>query len=539
MSSGPARGSGSRPSRSSRPTTTARSTRGRPTRRSRSRRISIRPSTCERPSRPVPTRSTRATASSPRTPPSPPTSGGRAHLGRADARGAPARRRQARREADGPRGRRADAAPGHAGRDRLPARRQGRSGRRRPRHACRPLPGELDEALAAARREAAGAFGDDTVFCERYLERPRHVEAQLLGHGGGHHRPRRARLLDPAASPEAGRGGARSRARSAAPGRDRSRRNRLRRGDRLPQRRHCRVPRGRADVYFLELNGRIQVEHPVTEARDRARHRRAATSRRRRRGDRPRGRHGAATQSRCGSTPRIRGRSCPRPGASTGSSCRRESASTRASRRETRSGSLRPPAREADRARRRPRGGDRRGCATRSTRPTSRGSSRTSHSCAGSSRHPAFRAGAVSTAFLVEHPPLSAPPLAHGARGRSRGPWRLNLPPPRPRTRPDVDPSLPGAGAGHGTITAPMPGTVIGVERRAGRQRHRPAAARRPRGDEDGDAGAWRRSPPPSRPSTSRPAIRSRPAAARRARLRRLAARRRPRSHAAAARPRR
>jgi acetyl/propionyl-CoA carboxylase alpha subunit len=46
-------------------------------------------------------------------------------------------------------------------------------------------PGELAEALVAARREAKGAFGDDTVFCERYLERPRHVEAQLLGHRRG------------------------------------------------------------------------------------------------------------------------------------------------------------------------------------------------------------------------------------------------------------------------------------------------------------------------------------------------------------------
>src|SRR4051795_4206794 len=39
---------------------------------------------------------------------------------------------------------------------------------------------ELDDAVEAAKREAAAAFGDDAVFCERYLERPRHVEIQLL-----------------------------------------------------------------------------------------------------------------------------------------------------------------------------------------------------------------------------------------------------------------------------------------------------------------------------------------------------------------------
>src|ERR671936_983257 len=46
-------------------------------------------------------------------------------------------------------------------------------------------PGELEEALAAARREAKAAFGDDRVFCERYIERPRHVEVQLLGDAHG------------------------------------------------------------------------------------------------------------------------------------------------------------------------------------------------------------------------------------------------------------------------------------------------------------------------------------------------------------------
>src|SRR5947199_2729178 len=40
---------------------------------------------------------------------------------------------------------------------------------------------ELSDALEAARREAKAAFGDDRVFAERYVERPRHVEIQLLG----------------------------------------------------------------------------------------------------------------------------------------------------------------------------------------------------------------------------------------------------------------------------------------------------------------------------------------------------------------------
>src|SRR4051812_23254573 len=42
-------------------------------------------------------------------------------------------------------------------------------------------PEELAEAVAGARREAASAFGDGTVFLERFVERPRHVEVQVFG----------------------------------------------------------------------------------------------------------------------------------------------------------------------------------------------------------------------------------------------------------------------------------------------------------------------------------------------------------------------
>src|SRR5690625_5906674 len=44
---------------------------------------------------------------------------------------------------------------------------------------------EFAEALAAARREALGAFGDDRMILERYLPRPRHIQAQIFGDSHG------------------------------------------------------------------------------------------------------------------------------------------------------------------------------------------------------------------------------------------------------------------------------------------------------------------------------------------------------------------
>src|SRR6056297_1556541 len=46
-------------------------------------------------------------------------------------------------------------------------------------------PDEFNDALAAARREAAGAFGNERMILERYLERPRHIEAQVFADGHG------------------------------------------------------------------------------------------------------------------------------------------------------------------------------------------------------------------------------------------------------------------------------------------------------------------------------------------------------------------
>jgi acetyl/propionyl-CoA carboxylase alpha subunit len=76
--------------------------------------------------------------------------------------------------------------------------------------------------------------------------------------------------------------------------------------------------------------------------------------------------------------------------------------------------------------------------------------------------HPVLRAGDTTTAFLVEHPPLSpAPPLLAAAPWRV--PFRLNLEPPPPAAPPAPDAPAAATETGSAQLKAPMPGTVIRV----------------------------------------------------------------------------
>jgi len=132
-------------------------------------------------------------------------------------------------------------------------------------------PEELAEALEGARRVARSAFGDARLLLERYLRRPRHIEAQVLAdaHGAVLHlferecsiQRRHQKVVEEAPSPAfAGPGGGERR---AALLRDAVAAARAVGYENAGTVEFIVDEAGRH--YFLEMNTRLQVEHPVTE----------------------------------------------------------------------------------------------------------------------------------------------------------------------------------------------------------------------------------------------------------------------------------
>jgi acetyl-CoA/propionyl-CoA carboxylase, biotin carboxylase, biotin carboxyl carrier protein len=340
-------------------------------------------------------------------------------------------------------------------------------------------PVDLDEALAAARREAEAAFGDGTVFCERYVERPRHVEIQLLADGHGtvlalgerdcSVQRRHQKVLEespsPALDPEL-----RAAMSEAAVA--------FARAIGYRSAGTAEFMLGGREFWFLELNGRIQVEHPVTELVT--------------------GVDLVAEQLRVASGERL--------SVGTTQSPHGHAVEVRLYAEDPRT--FLPQAGRLERLRL-PRGvridagveeGDEIGVAydpmiaklishgpTRDEALARLADALAETEVAGVTTnlpflrwlvaHPVLRAGGATTAFLTEHPPLSEPPLRLPV-GPWRGPWRLNLPPAAAAAAPDVDDAAHAHAAvgGESSLTAPMPGTVIRVHVAAGDR----VAARQP-----------------------------------------------------------
>jgi 3-methylcrotonyl-CoA carboxylase alpha subunit len=324
--------------------------------------------------------------------------------------------------------------------------------------------GELEEALAAARREAKAAFGDDRVFCERYVERPRHVEIQLLADGAGNVvslgerecsiQRRHQKVLEESPS-TAVDPALRSRMSEAAVAFARAI------GYRSAGTAEFMLD-GR-DFWFLELNGRIQVEHPVTElvtGIDLVAEQLAVAS------------GGQVASCNLGNGHAIEVRLYAEdPQSFLPQAGRLERLRLPTSIRVDAGveegdevGTAYDPmiAKLIAHGRSRDEALDRLAAALDETEVV--GVTTNLPLLRWLVRHPDVRAGETTTAFLVEQPPLSTAPARPAARPW-RGPFRLNLPSPPPAPPPDVSTAQRqhGAGGGESTVTALMPGTVIRV----------------------------------------------------------------------------
>ena len=129
------------------------------------------------------------------------------------------------------------------------------------------VPDDLEPSLATAAAEAAAAFGDASVYLERFLPDPRHVEIQILmeAEGNGFHlgerdcsiQRRHQKLLEECPSPALTEAKRRAMGHAA-----------VRIAKAAGYRNAGTVEfllDSRGDFYFMEMNTRIQVEHPVTE----------------------------------------------------------------------------------------------------------------------------------------------------------------------------------------------------------------------------------------------------------------------------------